>query len=299
MNAPKPRRVLLLVNRDKPEVLAELDRIRHAITRAGATIAAELDTLRDDPLTQSHGADLVMVLGGDGTLLNQARRCTCLDLPMLGVNFGKLGFLAEFDAQSLQDSAQELFAGTAPLTIVERSLLAVRIDRPGQLPPLGTQPGLALNDAAIVSGPPFRMIELALSIDAHPGPVVQGDGVIISTPVGSTAYNAAAGGPILAPDVSALVLTPLAVQTLSFRPVVVAGSSTITIRLTRVNDEGLNAGGTTLILDGRFACKLRKDDTITITLHPRPVRLVANPRQSYWATLIIKMKWAQPPQMRG
>jgi NAD+ kinase len=287
------------VNRDKPEVLAALQHIHAIITGAGASIAAQLDTLHDEPLTQSHGADLVVVLGGDGTLLNQARRCACLDLPMLGVNFGKLGFLAEFDTASLQESASELFGGAAPLAVVNRSLLAVRITRPGQLPPLGTQPGLALNDAAIVSGPPFRMVELALSIDAHPGPVVQGDGLIVSTPVGSTAYNAAAGGPIIAPDVSALVVTPLAVQTLSFRPVVVAGASTITIRLNRVNDEGPTSGGTTLLLDGRFACKLAKDDTVTITQHPRPVCLVTSPRQSYWATLISKMKWAQPPQMRA
>ncbi len=288
-----------MVNRDKPEVLAALTQVRAAITGAGGIIAAELDTLRDEPLTQSHDADLVMVLGGDGTLLNQARRCMCLQLPLLGVNFGKLGFLAEFDVHSLTRAADDLFNGHKPLTIVDRSLLAVRIDRPGQQPPLGTQPGLALNDAAIVSGPPFRMIELGLSIDGHPGPIVQGDGVIVSTPVGSTAYNAAAGGPILAPDVSALVVTPLAVQTLSFRPVVVAGSSTISIELHRVNDEGEHAGGTTLILDGRYACKLRRQDRLTITLHPRPVQLVANPAQSYWSTLISKMKWAQPPQMRG
>ncbi len=293
------RRVLLLVNRDKPEVLSALARVRESIHSGGGLIIDELDTAHENLPPETRAIDLVVVLGGDGTLLNQARRCACLSAPLLGVNFGKLGFLAEFDDESLHQQRHQLFDARVPMNVVDRALLAVRIQRPGQHPPLGTQPGLALNDAAIVSGPPYRMIQLGLAIDGHAGPVMQGDGLLVATPVGSTAYNAAAGGPILAPDTHALVLTPLAVQTLSFRPVVVGGSSTIQIDVQRVNDEGDARGGTTLLLDGRFACKLAKGDRVLVTLHDKPVRLVTNTQQSYWSTLITKMKWAQPPQMRS
>lgn len=291
-----PRRVLLLVNRSKPEVIAALGDIRATITAGGGVIAHELDT-DDTPLTTTNKADMVVVLGGDGTLLNQARRAVCLRLPMLGVNFGKLGFLAEYDLDSLREQADVLFSGEHELPIAKRDLLAVTVERPGQLPPLGSQPGLALNDAVIVPGPPYRMLQIAISIDGQIGPTVLGDGLIVSTPVGSTAYTASAGGPILAPDAHALVLTPLAVQTLSFRPVVTSGNSTIRLEMLRVNDDG--AAGTTLMLDGRPMCKLLKGDALTIRLADRPVDFVANPMRGFWPTLLSKLNWARPPQMKG
>lgn len=335
---------MLLVNRSKPEVVAALDRLRGTIARAGGSIAAELDT-DDAPLTaeltlaltreasqgagrapsQGGPADMVIVLGGDGTLLNQARRAMCLRLPMLGVNFGKLGFLAEYDEASFAEQSATLFDRAVPLPLAQRDVLSVSVERASGSAgsnasvasvafPLGTQPGLALNDAVIVPGPPYRMLEIAISIDDQIGPTVLGDGLIVSTPVGSTAYNASAGGPILAPDAHALALTPLAAQTLSFRPVVVAGTSTIRLTMLRVNQDppptppasppataapsGPPSAGTTLMLDGRPACLLHRGDTLTIRLGDRPVQFVANPRQGYWATLISKLNWAKPPQMR-
>jgi NAD+ kinase len=291
------RRVLLLVNHSKPEVAAALHPIRQLIIGAGGTIAGEQDAVDDGPIADAKGADLVVVLGGDGTLLGQARRCSQLRLPLLGVNFGKLGFLAEFDQQSLQTQARELFDGR-PLPLMERSLLAVHIERGGR-PLLATGgTGLALNDAVITAGPPYRMIAMSLSIDGQPGPTVSGDGLIISTPVGSTAYNAAVGGPILAPDTEALVITPIAPQTLSFRPVVVSGRSVIEMELQRVNDEGEGRGGTTLMLDGRNSTKLLAGDRVSVKLHDQTVEFVSNPKAGYWNTLITKMNWAKPPLMR-
>ncbi|MGQ0626515.1 MAG: NAD(+)/NADH kinase, partial [Phycisphaerales bacterium] len=152
------------------------------------------------------------------------------------------------------------------------------------------------------AGPPFRMINVGLTIDGQPGPNVAGDGLIISTPVGSTAYNAAAGGPILAQDVRALAITPIAAHSLSFRPVVVSGSSTIELLMRRVNDDPTDAdgtrGGTSLIIDGQFATRLHQNDRIALKLHDQPVRFVRNPGGSYWATLINKMQWAATPRMR-
>ncbi len=293
-----PRSVLILVNRSKPEVVSALPEVCALIAAAGGRVVQQLDALADGSAVQPCGADLVVVLGGDGTLITQAVRCAAMDLPILGVNFGKLGFLAEFDLEALRAQAGALFGGAA-LTLLPRSMIsATRIPAGGSAEPART----ALNDAVITAGPPFRMISIGISIDGQTGPNVTGDGVIVSTPVGSTAYNASAGGPIIAPDVLALAITPIAAHSLSFRPVVVSGSSTIELTLARVNDDSGDAhgqaGGTMLMLDGQPATRLGKGDRVIIRIDPRPVRFVRNPRTNYWATLIRKMQWAVPPRTR-
>jgi len=300
------RSVLLLVNRAKADVLSALPEIRSTITRAGGAIVDELDAVANHPINESRGADIVVVLGGDGTLITQTRRCIDLGLPMLGVNFGKLGFLVEFDLVALRQQAVALF-GETPLTVLERSMIAVSITRADGrgVAVQGNQehvPNLGLNDAVITAGPPFRMISVGLSIDGHSGPTVSGDGMIVSTPVGSTAYNAAAGGPIMAPDVRALSVTPIAAHSLSFRPVVVSGTSTIDLVMQRVNDapedEDGTHGGTSLMIDGQFATRLHLGDRIRLRLHDAPIRFVRNPNASYWSTLITKMNWAAAPRLR-
>ncbi len=291
-----PRRVLLLVNRDKPEVCAALASLRSVITRAGGVIAAELDAIADGPLDSAVGADLVVVLGGDGTLLSQARRVVHLGRPLLGINFGKLGFLAEFDLAAFTAQAASLM-GEKPLVLQDRYLLAARVHRAAGNRADEARPMLALNDAVIVAGPPFRMIAVRVSIDGHPGPTVQGDGLIVTTPVGSTAYNASAGGPIIAPEARALAITPIAAHTLSFRPVVVSGDSAIELTMERVNAPrpGAPEAGTSLVLDGRLATPLGAGDRVVVRVHDQPVRFVRNPSSSYWSTLITKMHWAAQP----
>jgi NAD+ kinase len=292
------RRVLLIVNRSKPEVIAALSRVRSIISSGGGHICEELSAIDDSPVCDARGADLVVVLGGDGTLLNQARRCTELGLPLLGVNFGKLGFLAEYDLDALEAQKRAVFDGR-PLKTLERSLLKVRLFRNDvELadPALGY--GLALNDAVIIAGPPYKMISVSFSIDDEPGPVISGDGLIVSTPVGSTAYNASASGPILSPQSKALVINAIAAQTLSFRPVVVHGSATIRLRLHRVNEATATDDGSRLMLDGRAGVRLLTNDQIVLSLHNRTARLVSNPAHSYWSTLITKMNWAKPFEMR-
>lgn len=291
------RGVLLLVNRDKPEVVAALDEVRTLIARRGRLIA-ELDALHA-PLDPSlaRGAELVVVLGGDGTLMSQSRRCLGLGLPMLGVNLGKLGFMAEFDLPDLHNQADSLFDGS-PLLIQDRPLLSVRVGTTGGAPePADPALRLALNDAVITAGPPFRMIAMSIHIDGVPGPRVMGDGLIVSTPIGTTAYNVSAGGPIVAPGVDAMVITPLAAHSLAFRPVVVPLTSTLEITLERVN-ETPSCDGTSLVLDGQVAAPLKTGQVVTIRQHSTSVRFVRNPRTSYWTTLISKMRWAAAPSAR-
>lgn len=304
-----PRNVLLLVNRGKPEVCAALPEVRALIRRHGRLVGElDADGAPIEP-SVSDQAELVVVLGGDGTLLGQARRCVGLGLPMLGVNFGKLGFLAEFDLASLRSQAAGLFDAQA-LLVQDRPVLRVTVHPHGpgeataQAASVGHPHGpaadlartLAFNDAVVTAGPPYRMIQLALRLDGHAGPRVLGDGLIVSTSAGSTAYNAAAGGPIVAPDVSAMAITPIAAQSLSFRPVVVSGETTLEIVLERVNET--TNGGTTLVLDGQVPTRLHAGQRVLIRRHTAPVRFVRNPLGSFWSTLINKMRWAAPPVER-
>ncbi len=295
-----PRSVLLLVNRDKPDAANAAGEVRALIERHGRLIA-ELDGGDGEPLTNAKGADLIVVLGGDGTLLSQARRCADLDVPLLGVNLGKLGFLAEFDLASLREQAATLFAGT-PVTHEVRMLRAEVFEERSKAPRFSDT---ALNEVVVTAGPPYRMISMALSIDGAPGPTVSGDGLIVSTPTGSTAYNVSAGGPIVAPGTDAMVITPIAAHSLAFRPIVVPGSSRVEFTMLRVNqtfgqDERRQGPGrgTTLVLDGGVTSPLDQGERVVVTRDERPLRFVRNPRGSYWATLIDKLQWAAPPRLR-
>ncbi len=291
----------MLVNRSKTEICAQLGRVRAIVTAAGGEVVGERDAFPDGPVSkeQTNGAQVVMILGGDGTILSQARRYAHLRLPLLGLNFGKLGMLAQFDINTLETHAPAIFGVNEP-ALLTRRMIDVRVRRAAAGP--GAEPeviGAALNDAVITAGAPFRMVETMLSIDGQTGPTAMGDGVVVSTPIGSTAYNASAGGPILAPDVDALVITPIAAHSLSFRPVVVRGSSTISLALTRVNSTADGSAGTSLVLDGQVACRLNKGDEVIVTAHAESVLFVRNPNENYWETLIQKMHWAVRPRYRG
>lgn len=309
------RRVLLLVNRRKPDADAAAATVRAAVTAHGRLIA-EQDADDTAATTAARDADLIVVLGGDGTLLAAARRLAPADRPMLGVNLGKLGFLAEFDAHDVSALGATLF-GSEPLATRRVHLLHAEhfpARRAVQAGPVFSES--ALNEVVITAGPPFRMIVLSLRIDGEAGPTVAGDGLIISTPAGSTAYNAAAGGPIVAPDVEAMVITPIAAHSLSFRPIVVRADAVIEVLMRRVNappparadspvadpprnlPSGRDAWGTTLVLDGQVSTSLGAGDRVRVTRGDHAVTFVRHPTRSYWSTLTGKMGWAAAPGLR-
>lgn len=283
------RAVLLVVNRRKPDAVSAIDRVRELIAAHG-TLVGETDTEHEEA-SAAEGAELIVVLGGDGTLLSQARRFADLGVPLLGVNLGKLGFMAEFDLGAFERSAPGLLAGRA-LTVREHRRLAAGVYRGNG----SVFEGTALNDAVVTAGPPFRMIELSLSIDGGPGAKVNGDGLVVATPTGSTAYNLSAGGPIIEPAVDALSITAIAAHTLAFRPIVVDGSTPIELRVLRANEA--NGEGTALVLDGRRVCGLRTGDRVAIGRVEAPVKFVCNPARDYWATVMDKLHWAAAPKLR-
>lgn len=297
---------MLLVNRSKPEVLAALDEVRSLIERYGRVceITETVGPIIRDP----RDADLIMVLGGDGTLLAQAERCVDLELPVIGVNLGKLGFLAEFDLSTLRRQAADLIGGGA-IEIRERLMIEGRVDRAGRATPIAV--GSALNEFVITAGTPFRMIEIGLTIDGEDGPSIRGDGLVVATPVGSTAYSVSAGGPLVAPEVQAITVTPLAAHSLSFRPLVVGAMREIGLELVRSNPS--NAGeveapqliwetegavpvqGTTLVRDGQALMPLMEGDRLVFRRASKALKLVRNAERTYWGTLVQKMHWGVKP----
>jgi NAD+ kinase len=278
-------KALLIVNREKPEAARTADAIRSMIARHAEV--AEIDA-GDEALAPSVAFDLAVVVGGDGTLIAQTRRLLNHGRPIVGVNAGRLGFLAEFDAADLERHAALVFSAKPPLR--ERMLLSVEVEHVGGARETGT----AINDAVVTAGAPHRMIEMALTVDDDDAGVdIVGDGVIVATPTGSTAYSASAGGPIVHPDVGGITITPICAQSLAFRPVVVPARETVALWLRRANE------GTCVVLDGQRHIPLGRGDTVRLKEHERKALFVANPSNRYWDALRAKMKWAAPPSYRA
>jgi NAD+ kinase len=215
----------------------------------------------------------------------------------MGVNFGRLGFLASFTPQQLREQFERFLRNELPIShrhMIEASVLPAKSASanlsPDELASRRRFVSTALNDAVVTAGPPFRMIELEVGADAETGVRYFGDGVIVSTASGSTAYNVSAGGPIISPNVDAMCITPICPHSLSFRPVVIASTSTVHIVATRVNE------GTTLFCDGQDSTKLSAGERIIVRRSARDVLLVENPDAREWRTLAEKLHWASSPQ---
>ncbi len=284
-----PRRVLILVNKQKTLAVDALDSFTKVV-KSHATLIDTFDAINPNQLPQPNEVDLVIALGGDGTILKAARHCLDLGAPLLGVNIGKVGFMAGYELDSFHRDAKQLFDSNADLharLVHPLSVQHIRAD--GST----SDPMIALNECVITAGPPYRIIKIDISINDNPGPTVAGDGVMVSTPLGSTAYNVSAGGPIVAPGVNANIITPIAAHSLSFRPIVVPNDSVVRLTAREINAESQQ--GTSLLLDGQPGPQLTQGDQLLITKHTNTVSFVVDPAVSYWNTLIQKMHWAIAP----
>lgn len=291
------KRIVLIGNTDKPQTLDLgrnlLDFLGPRVEVVAHNINAQLD------LHNLPDADYVVVLGGDGTILSTSRAMRSRQIPIIGVNIGKLGFLAEFSIDQFRDCLDQVLSDTSLIT--QRLMLRCEVRGPNRPEPIVNT---AINELAIVAGPPFRMIELSIHIGQEHLAVTAGDGIIVATPTGSTAYNLSAGGPILMATLPAVVVTPLAAHSLSFRPVVVNLQKPLILRryntdaATRRQDESgqtAQAGTVVVTIDGQVTIPLKQDDEVRITQAPEPFRLVRNPRQSQWRLLNAKFNWGVLP----
>ena len=231
--------------------------------------------------------DRLVVIGGDGTLLNTLRMNLDSRIPVLGVNAGRLGVLAEFDAESLEANAGMVF-GDQPLVRKHLVLRVAILNREGE----ERFTSVAVNDCVVSAGAPFRMIELSLKIDQTEGPSINGDGLIVASPIGSTAYNVSAGGPIVQPTVDAMIISAVAPHSLAFRPIVADAQTVIEVGMTRSNP------GTALVLDGQETHALAEGERLIFQRHRDDAMLIGNPESPYWSNLIEKMRWGAPPTYR-
>ena len=226
------------------------------------------------------GYDLVVVLGGDGTLLSVARALKH-GAPILGVNLGTLGFLTDVGRAELYPALVDLLAGD--FRIEERALLDVHLQRAGG----DGASWRVLNDAVITKSALARIVELTYRIDGHLLAACRSDGLIISTPTGSTAYNLSAGGPILDPQLPVVVLTPICPHTLTLRPVVVADSSVIEVTLETPREEVF------LTLDGQEGVPLDEGDRVRVSRSTAKARLVKTTGRGFFDGLREKLHWGE------
>jgi len=225
--------------------------------------------------------DLVIVVGGDGSLLGAARELAKSDVPLLGVNRGKLGFLTDISPDELEGKITEVLSGKY---IQERRfLLDVHVKRKGE--PIGF--GCGLNDIVLHPGKSIRMIGFDLFIEGHFVYSQRSDGLIVSTPTGSTAYSLSAGGPLLHPSLDAISLVPMFPHTLSSRPIVVDGKSEIKIVIGEGNEIYPH-----VTCDGQHHIPVAPGDSVSITKKPHKVRLIHPTSHNFYGTCREKLGWA-------
>jgi NAD+ kinase len=276
------RTVGIVVKEQLPGASDYVSKLTDWLRERGVKGVTERDASRDQIPNQ---VDLVIVLGGDGTLLSMADRIgqAGRDIPILGVNFGSLGFLTEIRKEELYPSLEAVLEGKARFD--ERLMLRAEATRGGR--PEG--PCIVLNDVVFTKTALSRMIELSVSVSGSFVTRVKADGLIIASPTGSTAYNLAAGGPIVHPSVDALVLTPIAPHTLSNRPVVIPATTVVEVT-PLIEHEGEHVFVT---YDGQSGYALTNSDVVKVQRAPVPLRLVKAPVRTYFEVLREKLKWGE------
>jgi NAD+ kinase len=272
-------RLLVLGNANKPRVRQEAEQLLPFLREHAEVVVFDLYQSQDLSSVQ---ADIALVLGGDGAILRAARQMGYRQTPVLGVNLGKLGFLADLNPKDLCACFPQVLQGEYRVT--QHLMFECQVDGPQ-----GSRTFLGLNEIAIQAGPPFNIIDLDLAIDGEAVSRFSGDGLILSTPIGSTAHNLSAGGPILGQELSAFVITPICPHALTSRPVVDSADKTYTISIGRAT------AGMAVIVDGQEIVPLTVNDRITVRRAPVTFGLVKVPGRSYFQTLRDKLRWGTPP----
>lgn len=275
-------KLVIFGDMERPSAAAAIDRFLSFVKGKADVIGTFFRDQRDPEIFKQ--ADIAVAFGGDGTILSAARDLCSADVAVIGVNVGKLGFLAEFKESELE----ELFnrVTTDESLIEERMMLKCSVSRDGK----DVFTANAINDVVINAGRPHKMLELDINVSGQSLASCVSDGLIISTPTGSTAYNLSAGGPIISADLSAIVVTPICPHTLSFRPIVISPESKMSVGFKRLNE------GTQLRLDGQISCPIEGGDLVLIEKHDETFKVVNNPLRTKWDTLASKLNWAGIPK---
>ena len=282
------KHIALIANVELPEVTEPLKRLCRFLEKEGYSVALESKTALlvanntlpvFDYLDEELKLDLVVVVGGDGSMLSVGRSVAELNIPLLGVNMGRLGFLTDIQPDDMENQLIRVLAGDYIAS--NRFLLEISLSRKGEK----INSGEAINDVVVHPGSSLRMMEFELYIDKQFVYSQRSDGLIVSTPTGSTAYALSGGGPILHPNLDAIVLVPMNPHTLSSRPVVVGGDSSIEIKLGLRNEHSM------VTCDGQNDLIPQPGDVICIEKKMQPLRLIHQADNSFYATCRTKLGW--------
>ncbi|MDR7541279.1 MAG: NAD(+)/NADH kinase [Armatimonadota bacterium] len=258
--------------------------LRHGLVvrvNADGARAVRLEELSASEQELAESSDALVVVGGDGTILRAARAGAVRGVPVLGVNVGGFGFLAEVGLQELPEALERLVAGRH--AVEERMMLAAEVVRSGEV----AERFLALNDMVVTKSGYARLMPLRVCVNGEHLATYLADGLILSTPTGSTAYNLSAGGPILSPGVRAMVITPICPHTLTARPVVVDADDVATVEVAS------GVEGVLLTVDGQVGCPLRGGDVVQVRRAEERARLVRLKTPSFYELLRRKFAWGE------
>jgi NAD+ kinase len=278
------RRVIILSSGERADIVAAVEQYKPLVAKHAEIVAVDLFAVTD---LAAIDADLVIVFGGDGSILRAARQMGSRQLPVLGVNLGKLGFLADLAPEELAGALPQVCAGKGQLD--EHLMFDCRLIRDGKI----AAQRLALNEVAVLAGPPFAILHVDLHIDAELATTYSCDGLIVSTPVGSTAHSLSAGGPILRKELQAVVISPISPHTLTNRPVVDSADREYTLSVPDAQ------AGTSLVVDGQLVDRLWPNDQVIIRRAPVTFKMVRVAGHGYYRTLREKLGWGGGLALRG
>jgi NAD+ kinase len=283
----QPKTVGLVVKRQRAEATALAGTLAAYLRSRGVTVLVEQEMAAlpevqvVDKAAMVRSADLIIVLGGDGTLLSVARLGGVRELHVLGINLGGLGFLTEVSTDDAVRALERVFAGDYQLD--RRTTLAVRVLRRGAV----VASSQVLNDAVINKSALARIIDLHTSVDGEYLCIYKADGLIVATPTGSTAYSLSAGGPLVGPGVAVMLLAPICPHTLTLRPLVLADTSVVRVQLRAPDQEVF------LTLDGQEGIPLLDGDVVEVARSPHVVALVRTVARSVLGVLRDKLHWGE------
>ena len=267
----KPHQEVLFYLRRTTEILDKL-KIPYFLDRTSGELLKNSQSVNREDIAGM--SDVLIVLGGDGTFLSIARQAVEAGIPVAGFNLGTLGFLTELKKESLENCLTDIFGGRA--RIAERKLLEIGFKG---------EKYIALNDAVVNKGTIARILKILLTINGETVTEIKSDGMIVSTPTGSTAYSLSAGGPIVSPLINGIVITPICPHSLTFRPLVVSDNSRIGLKLLTPNMDVY------LTIDGQTVIPFNFEDMVEVGTYPRRLKMIVSSETNYFELLCGKLHW--------
>jgi len=279
--------VAVILNPEKPDAVTLAcsvvpwlkERQVQVMIEHDAAVAMDMPSLSRDE-AQLVKADFAVVMGGDGTLLRASRVMSPAGVPMLAVRFGKFGFMTDIEPQGVFDALTEVLADRH--CIDERMMLQVRVHRAGKRMP----PFTALNDVVIAKGPLARMLRLGTHVSGKYISTYSADGLIVATPTGSTAYSLSAGGPLVAPDLKVIIITPICPHTLNARSLIVSSRETVEVAV-----EGDPGDVIVMTVDGQLGVPLEQDDRVSIGESKSRAKLIVIGEPTFYSKLQTRLRW--------